>query len=336
MKILRIIGISLCTFIASHASAQAGTHVVVSIKPIHSLISGVMADVGRPSLIIKGAMSPHTSSLTPSQARLLEDADLMFWVGHELETFLEKPFSTLGNGVKQIELLEAHGLTTHGLREGGNFEAHEHEHEAEHKENKSEEHKHEHEHGKKAEHSGDTHAKHHDEDIDAHIWLDPQNAKAIVHEVVEALIEFDPKNAAVYEKNAKRMNAKLDALTNEVQDIVAPVRSKGFIVFHDGFQYFEKRFDIIASGAITINPEVPPSVGRVQEIRNKVRELGATCVFAEPQFEPKIIKTVTEGTSAKIGVLDPLGADLSAGPELYFDLIRNMARSLKDCLSAKN
>jgi len=334
MKINKIFGTFLCVFIASHASAQADTPIVVSIKPIHSLVSGVMEGVGSPTLILKGASSPHTYSLAPSQAKVLQNAKLVFWVGHRLETFLEKPLSTLSNGAKQIELLDAHGLITLGLREGGGFEAHEHEVEKNESKHEGHSYKHEHEHGKKPEHADDTHAKHHDDEIDVHVWLDPQNAKAIIHEVAEALAEYDPKHAAVYMKNEKQMRAKLEALTKEVQGILAPVRGKGFIVFHDAYQYFEKRFDIAASGAITINPEIPPSVRRVQEIRDTVRKLGATCIFAEPQFTPRIIQTVAENTSAKTGVLDPLGAGLTEGPELYFDLIRNMAHSLKACLSS--
>ncbi len=370
MKILRSLAVSIMAVGAFQAPAHADVPVVVSIKPLHSLVSGVMEGVGTPSLIVQGASSPHTYSLTPSQARTLQRAKVIFWAGHELEAFLEKPLSTLGADAKQIELLKSHGLIMHEMREGGSFEEHAHEHEEGHKhadehkhadghkhedEHKHAEghkhedkhkhaggHKHEDEHkhagedpdhNKKDKHDHGSHAGHHTDEVDVHVWLDPVNAKAIVHEVAEALSEYDPQNAAIYEKNEQGINAKLDALLAEVQQIVAPVRGKGFIVFHDAYQYFEKRFDIEASGSITINPGVPPSVGRVQDIRNKINNLGAACVFSEPQFEPKIIKTVMEGTPAHSGVLDPLGASLNDGPNLYFELIRNMAKSLRDCLS---
>jgi zinc transport system substrate-binding protein len=329
MKIVRSLAVSLVAFGTIHVSAHADVPVVVSIKPLHSLVSGVMEGVGTPSLIVQGASSPHTYSLTPTQAKSLQRAKLIFWVGHELEAFLEKPISTLGAGAKQIELLEAHGLTMHEMREGGSFEEHAHEHEASHKHTES----HDHDHGKKDKHGHGSHAKKHADEIDVHLWLDPINAKAIVHEVAEALSEFDPKNAGTYTKNEKLLSDRLDALITEVHEIIAPVRGRGFIVFHDAYQYFEKRFDIEASGSITINPAVPPSIGRVQDIRKKIRSEGAACVFSEPQFEPKIIKTVTEGTSAQTGVLDPLGAGLNDGPDLYFELIRNMAKSLRECLS---
>ena len=336
MKIIRGLAVSLLVFVAPFASAHGDTPVVVSIKPIHSLVAGVMEGVGSPSLIVKGAASPHTFSLTPSQAKNLYNAHLVFWVGHELEAFLEKPLSTLSANAKQVELLEVPGLTKHHFREGGAFEEHAHEEEHEHKN----EHKHEQNTaGKKDEHGAHdhgSHEKHHDEEVDPHFWLDPENAKVIVHYVAHILSEYDPKNAALYEGNEQRLNAKLDALIGEVQNTLAPIKGKEFIVFHDAYQYFENRFDIVASGSITINPDLPPSVGRIQEIRNKIKKLGAICVFSEPQFEPKIIRTVMEGTSAKTGVLDPLGASMTDGSELYFELIRGMAHSLKDCLSSEN
>jgi len=336
MKIVRGLAVSLLVFVAPFASAHGDNPVVVSIKPIHSLVAGVMEGVGSPSLIVKGAASPHTFSLTPSQAKNLYNAHLVFWVGHELEAFLEKPLSTLSANAKQVELLEVPGLTKHHFREGGAFEEHAHEEEHEHKN----EHKHEQNTaGKKDEHGAHdhgSHEKHHDEEVDPHFWLDPENAKIIVHYVAHILSEYDPKNAALYEGNEQRLSAKLDALIGEVQNTLAPIKGKEFIVFHDAYQYFENRFDIVASGSITINPDLPPSVGRIQEIRNKIKKLGAICVFSEPQFEPKIIRTVMEGTSAKTGVLDPLGASMTDGSELYFELIRGMAHSLKDCLSSEN
>ena len=177
------------------------------------------------------------------------------------------------------------------------------------------------------------HHDHGDGAFNTHIWLDPVNAKAMVHEIEEALVEADPTNAEKYEANAEAVMVRLDALTAEITDKIEPVKDKGFIVFHDAYQNFEHRFGLTALGSITISPEVSPGARRVKEMRAKVQGLGATCVFSEPQFEPKVVATVTEGTSAKIGVLDPLGASLQDGPELYFELIRNLAASFRTCLS---
>ncbi len=189
-----------------------------------------------------------------------------------------------------------------------------------------------HDHDKKktaeAGHEGHAHGK-----FNPHIWLDPVNAKALVHEIEEVLVEADPENAGKYKANAEKVMARLDELVVEVSADLKPVHDRGFIVFHDAYQYFEKRFDVAAAGSITVSPEVMPGAERITEIRAKVQELGAACVFAEPQFEPKLVSTVTEGTQAKSGVLDPLGAGLDTGPEMYFQLIRNMAASIKTCLS---
>ena len=168
--------------------------------------------------------------------------------------------------------------------------------------------------------------------MDPHVWLDPQNAKALVHEIEEQLAKIDPKNAEIYEANASIIMKKLDNLTNEIDVDLSPVRGRGYVVFHDAYQYFEKRFGVSAIGSITVSPEVMPGAERVRELQEKVRELDATCVFSEPQFQPKLVATVTENTNAGTGVLDPLGASLEDGPELYFKLIRNMANSLKGCL----
>ncbi|MGB0674482.1 MAG: zinc ABC transporter substrate-binding protein, partial [Candidatus Puniceispirillaceae bacterium] len=187
----------------------------------------------------------------------------------------------------------------------------------------------EHGHEDHDEHKHDEHA-HHGED--PHVWLDPVNAKAMVHEIEEALVEADPSNAAAYEANAEALMSRLDDLVAEIDAELEPVKGRGYVVFHDAYQYFEARFGVSAVGSITVSPEVLPGAERVAELQDKVRDLGATCVFSEPQFEPKLVATVTENTNAGTGVLDPLGTSIDDGPDLYFTLIRNMAASLKGCL----
>jgi zinc transport system substrate-binding protein len=250
---------------------------------------------------------------------------------------------TVGANAKSIELIDAHDLVKLGFREGGAFEKHDHGDEAGHDDHAhSAETEHDHDHDKTAEvdhdHDHDKaaeagHDGHDHGEFDAHVWLDPENAKAMVHEIEEALAEADPDNAATYEANAAAVTARLDALIADVSSELEPVRGKGFIVFHDGYQYFENRFGITASGSITVSPEVMPGAERITEIRERVQELGAACVFAEPQFEPKLVSTVIEGTNARSGTLDPLGAELEDGVELYFQLIRNMSTSIKTCLT---
>jgi zinc transport system substrate-binding protein len=255
--------------------------------------------------------------LKPSQASLLENANLIFWAGHELEAFLEKPVTTIGEKAKSIELIDTPDLRKLAPREGGAFEEHDpiHHHGEEHEEG----------------HETD-HDEHHEE-VDLHFWLDPENAKVLTNRIAGTLIAADPENASRYEANARSTLSKLDALTSETSAMLAPFEGRGFIVFHDAYQYFETRFNLAATGSITTNPEVMPGAERVREIRDKVSRTKTECVFSEPQFTPKLIAVVTEGTDTRSGVLDPLGATLEDGPELYFNLIRNMARSIRDCLS---
>ena len=303
--------------VGTTATAADAPKVVVSIKPIHSLVAAIMQGVGTPDLIVDGAASPHTYALKPSNARSLQEAKVVFWVGPGMEAFLQKPLAALGSNATIVELDDAPGITKLKFREGGAFEPHDDgdEHEA----SDDHAHGHDHDHGK----------------FDTHLWLDPHNAKAMVSEITTSLVAADPANALTYQANQKALNDKLDALDTEIASTLAPVKDKPFIVFHDAYQYFEHRYGVRVSGSITVSPETIPGAQRVAEIHSKVADLGATCVFAEPQFEPKLVNVVLEGTSAKSGTLDPEAATLPQGPDLYFDLMRGIASSLKACLSAQ-
>jgi len=364
--------------LAGLPGAKAAPDITVSIKPIHSLVAGVTKGVSEPYLLIPGSASPHSYSMKPSDAQALENADIVFWIGEDMETFMTGPLEALAGDARVVELSEAPGLTLREVREGGDWEGHDHAHDGDHGDGHShgdehsddhdhdhdhasdtaakddqdhdhshgDEHSHDHEHGdekaskaaSKEEHGHD-HDHGHDHahgETDMHIWLDPENAKAMVAHVVAVLSEADPDNAAAYEQNGADMTARLDTLTAELRDILAPVKDEPFFVFHDAYQYFEARFDLSAAGSITINPATQPSAQRVAEISEKIGNAGATCIFAEPQFTPKLIEVVTEGTDAGSGVLDPLGAELADGPDMYFQLMRQNARAIADCLSARS
>ena len=354
-------------------TVQAKINVVASVKPVHSLVSGVMDGVGKPALIVKGSASPHTYSLKPSQAQQIEEADLVFWMGHELESFLEKPLEAIATKAKVVELIDSDELKKLDMREGGAFDDHGHdehghdehgkdEHDDDHKDHdKHSDEKHddhdehdehdehaskdhdedghkdhdEHSKDKHDEHADESHDEHHHGEFDVHVWLDPENAKVLVQEIKEALIEIDPGNAGKYESNTKNLIVKLDQLVSEISATLESSKGKGYIVFHDAYQYFEERFGMTAVGSITVSPEVVPGASRSRELKDKSGELDAQCVFSEPQFHPKIVFTVAEGTKANTGVLDPLGASIADGPELYFTLIRDMANSLQECLSKR-
>jgi zinc transport system substrate-binding protein len=335
MLATRALLLSTAALALAPVPALALDGVVASIKPVHSLVAGVMQGAGAPHLLVRGAASPHTHSLRPSDAAALESAKLVFWVGPNLETFLDGALDTLGVDARVIELGAAHGLVKLPLREGGAFDTHgEHEghdgHDHDHEEAAAGDHDHEHEEKAEAEHDGHDHAH---GAYDMHVWLDPQNAAAMVHEIEEALAEADPANAELYAANAGKLEARLAELQTEIAAELEPVKDRPFIVFHDAYHYFEDRFGLNAAGSITVNPDIMPGAERLREIQDRVRELGAACVFAEPQFEPKLVTVATEGTGAGSGVLDPLGAAIEDGPELYFELMRGMASSLRDCLA---
>ena len=406
MSSFRVALISSLMVAAPIAAVHADVEVVVSIKPIHSLVAGVMSGVGSPTLIVEGNGSPHTYSLKPSHAAKIETADLIFWVGHRLEPFLEKPLESLGAKGRVVELMDTEGLVHLAFREGGGFEGHDHDHgdhddhgntkkghddhgpakdddhhaekhdehdhekakhddhDREHHAEKHDDHDHEkakhddhdrehhaekhddHEKAKHDDHDREHHAeKHddhdrghsddaHDEDgDDPHIWLNPLNAKVMVREIARNLAKVDPSNTATYKNNADAMLTQIDSVSAKISATLEPVRGRPFIVFHDAYQYFEDRFGLQAAGSITTSPEVMPGAARIKEMQKRVRDLGAVCVFSEPQFTPKLVSVVTEGSAAKQGVLDPLGAALSPGPDLYITLIKNIAGSMATCLS---
>ena len=291
------------------ADAEA-PRVVASIKPIHSLVAGVMQGVAEPDLLVEGAGSPHSYSLRPSKAEALSRARVVFWVGENLEAFLAKPLEALSGDADVVALSTVAEVATLPTREGGMWE--EHADEDEH----AEEQVGDHDHGV----------------VDMHIWLDPHNAEAMVDAIATTLSAADSDHAAVYHANAAKIRAELGDLDGVLREKLGPVEDRPFVVFHDGYHYFEDRYGLNAVGAITVDPQRRPSAGRLREIQAKLEELDAACVFAEPQFEPALVDTVIEGTGARKGVLDPLGAGLEAGPQQYFQLLDGIADSLVACL----
>lgn len=321
--------------LVSPGAAETDIQVVTSIKPVHSLASAVMDGVGEPHLLMRGAGSPHEFKLRPSDAAMLEEAVVIFLIDVRMETTLVRPIGTLARDARVVELSQARGLVRRPLREGGAFEDdHNHRH------NEPEHHELEdgHDHDNDDDHDhGEAHG--HDEDdhdggaFDLHVWLDPVNAWAMARMMAETLAEADPANAAVYEANAHKLLHRLDDLTEEIAGQVAAVQGQPFIVFHDAYRYFEDRFGLAAMGSAVVSEERSPGVRRIRELREKVSQLGVTCVLSEPHFDPRLVTTVIEGTAIRSGTVDPLGVDVESGPELYFAVLRNMAAAFRDCLA---
>jgi zinc transport system substrate-binding protein len=355
-----VAGLAAGTALNSDAAAAASDppKVVASIAPVHSLVAGVMAGVGEPVLLVKGGASPHTYALKPSDAAALAAADVVFRVGPGLEAFLDGPLQTLAGGARVVELAAAPGLTLLPVREGGVWEAHDHGHEGEadghdadlHPAGEDHDDEHAaaagdaHGHGDEAgqEEAADAHAEHGHEDHDhegndMHLWLDPRNAAAMTKAIVTALSAADPAHAATYAANGAAVEARISALDDRLAAELAPVRGKPFIVFHDAYQYLDERYGLAAVGAITVNPERSPGAERILAIRAKIADLGAVCVFTEPQFEPRVVTRLVEDTGVRTGVLDPdAAAGRTPGENLYFELMNDLADSLVHCLDGSS
>jgi zinc transport system substrate-binding protein len=299
--------------------------VAVDIAPVYSIVAQVMGDTGTPDLIVPVGASPHDYAMRPSEARLLSKADIVVWVGEGLTPWLHDPITTLAPNARQIELLELEETTILAFREGETFGAHSHgghEEEGEHEEDEHEEGGHE-----EGEHE-DEHGDH--ESGDPHVWLDPLNAIAWATYIADVLGKADAANAQVYNDNAERFIARISALSLDMEKQIEPVKGGSYIVYHDAFHGFEHRFDIEAKGAISDSDAKAPSPKRVAQVRDLVAEENVTCVLAEPLVNSGLIEAVA-GT-ARVGVADPIGVNLTFDADLYENLLRSISQALVDCL----
>ncbi|WP_373088652.1 zinc ABC transporter substrate-binding protein [Sneathiella sp.] len=316
----RLFAALLTLFLASGPAAAAETgDVVVTLKPLHSLVQGVMGDTGEAVLLVNGIASPHGFSLKPSQIRALQKASVVFYVDEAMETFLDNALAALPPRVRRYAFAEKAGIDILPLREGGAWDAHHHEdvhhHGADH-------------------HNGEEQDHAHGED-NLHVWLAIGNAQKMVAAIAAELTQIHPENKAIYAANAAAFEARLVKLDAALEQKLAPVRARPFVVFHDAYAYFERAYGLTAVGSITIDPDQPPSARRLQEIREKITAAGAVCLFREPQFDDKLVRTVAEGLPIRLGTLDPLGIGLQAGPALYGTLMTNLASDLVECLAQK-
>lgn len=336
------------------APAIAAPRVATDIAPVHSLAAQVMEGVGEPDLLMAPGASPHGYSMRPSEAQALQDAEIVFWIGEALTPWLERGIETLASDAEIVELLGAGGSEMLPSRDTAIFEHgedHHDEHKDDHDKHDDDHDKHdEHEdHADEDKHHHDDHAgekdheehageggghDHHDHgENDPHAWLDPDNAKAWADLIAATLAKADPANAAAYVANAAAAKARLDVQAQAIAARLNAVRGKQFIVFHDAYQYFEHRFDMPSSGALSLSDARKPSPARITEIRDHVAANDITCVFAEPQFNAGIVNAVSDGADIKSGVMDPLGSANAPGADFYSALIDDLAAAVVDCLA---
>ena len=342
-------------------SAVCADTIVASVKPLHSLVQTVAAPA-KVELLLEAGASPHHSSLKPSQMRSLQQASVVFYIDQSFESFLHRALKALPAKVRTHAVAREAGLTLLPVRKEGAWQAHQHHslheqhgnrpghHEHDHDEEQTDGHEHEHEqHGNRPGHhehdhdeeQTDGHEHEHEQhgdtpgdynSSDMHVWLDMENAVRIVQFIARKLGAVNPAGRGMYEANAAAFAVRAAEVDAQLRDRLAAVTERPFIVFHDAYQYFERRYGLTAVGSIAAHPGRPLSVHAVRQLRDKIKHSGAVCVFREPQFSDKAISTVIRDGSVKIGVLDPLGAGLQSGAGMYFDLLIRLGQNARSCL----
>lgn len=300
LALLNLLAAVLC----APRPAGAEVRVTASIPPLHSLAAQVMMGAGAPRLLIPAGTSPHGFALSPSQAGMLAEAEVVFWIGGGLEAALAKPITTLAKAARVVALSRAPGLVRLPVRHLG-----------------GDDHGHDHGQGTNAD--------------DPHYWLDPENAKAMLVVIADTLAAADPARKDLYARNTAAARAGIDALTADFMGRLALLKDRPFIVFHDAYQYLEHRFGLTARGILAVDPDRPAGARHITELRARMVKLNVACLFTEPQFPSRLAAALIEGTQARIGVLDPLGTDFPPGPDLYGNMMAANLRAFEACLGAR-
>ncbi len=318
------------------AAAQV-PRVATDIAPVHSLTAQVMQGLGVPELIVQRGASPHHYAMRPSEARMVQAADLVISIGAGLTPWLNRRLEVLAGKAQHLELMAVSGTVSLAFREEALFttdsaetinEAHE-AHEA-HQEHEAHEAHEEHE----AHEAHEAHEEHVHEGIDPHGWLDPVNGQIWLDAIASALSQLDPANAARYSANALAGKEQISQARTRIEQHLKSLQGQDFIVFHDAYQYFEARFEIRSIGAISASDALKPSAARLAQIRAMVLEHGIDCVLTEPQFNSDLLGSIFENTPIQQGVIDSQGLKLDAGPALYVSLLENIARQIAGCVGA--
>ena len=304
----KVIALTL-TFAAWTAAAES---VVVGIAPVHSLAQAVMGNTGQAELIIPPDQSPHSVRLRPSQARLLQNAKLLFYISEEFERFMPAALRSLPPSVRAVSVLKGIDLLPYRDEDRDHDKHDDHEKHDDHDDD----------------HSG--HDDHGHGEYDLHAWLDPNRAKEIVDVIARELSALHPDNQETYQANARRLHEKLTELDTELKTTLATAQGRSFAVMHDAYQYFELRYGLENQLSIR-DHDATASAKRLLDFRRKSADI--TCLFGEKQIPLHQMRALIGGRDIKLGELDPLGADIPPGADLYFKMMRNLGRAFADCLS---
>ncbi len=308
--------------------------VAVSVSPVHSLVSGVMQGVGVPELLILPGHSPHVQPLSPSAVKAAYGADLLVWVGPGFEVTMSKIVGQIKRQDRVKSLMDDASLHTLPLREQSMWSEHGHGHGQEDEEDGDEEH--EGEEDGDEEHEGEEDGdEEHEAALDPHVWLSTDNAILIVSAFTDWISRIDSDNKDLYQSNRDKVIARIHQTRGQMSELLESIRTVPYIVFHDAWQYYENEHQLNAQTSVSRSADHAPVIRQIQDLNRLIRERDIRCVFREPQFESRIIQTVIEGTQARVGVLDPVGAELAPGPDMWHELMLSIATSLKTCLSGE-
>lgn len=297
--------------VTASLTLPAQANVVASLKPVGFIAAAIADGVTPVDVLLPDGASEHDYSLRPSDAKRLKNEDLVVWVGPEMEAFMAKSAAELP-AQKNLAMVNIDGVKPL-LISGG-------EDEDEHTAEKSEE------------QDADAHHHHHGE-FNMHLWLSPEIARKTAVAIHGKLLELMPQDKAKLDANLQQFEVALADTDKRVSAQLAPVRNKGYFVFHDAYTYFEKQYGLSPTGHFTVNPEIQPGAQRLHQIRTQLVEQKAVCVFAEPQFRPAVIDAVARGTQVRKGTLDPLGTDISLAKDSYVKFLSQLSSQYESCLN---
>lgn len=303
---LRLLLCVLCWLGVTPALAADNSRVLTTIKPLQQIAAAVMQDIDKPALLMEPGASPHSYALRPSDRRALAEAERIYWIGPELELFLQ---DLLERQDSAVDLLHLPQMTVREQQQVHNFQ--------------------------NDEHAGHAHGHEHDHGIlDAHIWLSPDNARVIARYMAEDLASIYPQHVDQLQANLAVFEHSLTALDDRLQARLTPLRDKPYFVFHDGYGYFEDHYGVRPQGIFSLSHEVQPGARHVNQLRQQLQAAGPSCVFTEPQFTPRLVNSLTQGLPVSVGVLDPLGSAIEVGPRGYERMLADLGDSLAECLEA--
>lgn len=305
--------LTLSASLVAHAQSENPLRVLTSIKPLQLIAAAVQDGVGQPAVLLPPGASPHHYALRPSDVRNVREAELLYWVGADLETFLPRVLS--GRSQPSVAVQDLPGMH---LRHFG--ESHD-------------------EHAQHAGHGHDEAADEHDHahrpgSLDAHLWLLPANARVIAAKIAADLAAADPSNAARYQANAKAFGERLSALDQRLKSRLQGLAGKPYFVFHEAYDYFEAAYGLKHAGVFSVLGEVQPGARHVAAMRERLQQVGPTCVFSEPPLRPRLAQTLTAGLPVTLAELDAMGGSLPVNAYSYEALLENLAGELAGCLEA--